>query len=198
MSSTCFEPEGSSSGRRLYIQVRYCVFYVHQYKQCCVFWTHFSTSKVHFVGLYCIIILQCKVQKYISSYPSVFTRILVFHILRSTKLDHLSSILVKLYRLLQWPRGLRRGSAASRLPGLRVLIPPGWGGGGAWLSVSLVSVVCCQVEVSASGWSFVQRSPTDCGVSGCDRGSSVTRKPSPTRGCFDMALKNGLLHLHVK
>jgi hypothetical protein len=32
-----------------------------------------------------------------------------------------------------------------------------------------VSVVCCQVEVSATGWSLVQRSPTDCGVSECDR-----------------------------
>jgi hypothetical protein len=28
-----------------------------------------------------------------------------------------------------------------------------------------VSVVCCQVEVSATGWSLVQRSPIDCGVS---------------------------------
>ena len=33
----------------------------------------------------------------------------------------------------QWPRGLRRGSAASRLLGLRVRIPPG-----AWMSV------CCE------------------------------------------------------
>jgi hypothetical protein len=33
------------------------------------------------------------------------------------------------------------------------------------MDVSLVSVVCCQVEVSATGWSLVQRSPTDCGVS---------------------------------
>jgi hypothetical protein len=31
--------------------------------------------------------------------------------------------------------------------------------------MSLVSVVCCQVEVSAMGWSLVQRSPTECGVS---------------------------------
>jgi hypothetical protein len=31
--------------------------------------------------------------------------------------------------------------------------------------LSLVSVVCCQVEVSATGWSLVQRSPTECGVS---------------------------------
>jgi hypothetical protein len=27
--------------------------------------------------------------------------------------------------------------------------------------------VCCQVEVSATGWSLVQRSPTDCVVSLC-------------------------------
>jgi hypothetical protein len=33
--------------------------------------------------------------------------------------------------------------------------------------LSLVSVVCCQVEVSASGWSLDHRSPTDCGASLC-------------------------------
>jgi hypothetical protein len=27
--------------------------------------------------------------------------------------------------------------------------------------LSVVSVVCCQVEVSATSWSLVQRSPTD-------------------------------------
>jgi hypothetical protein len=31
----------------------------------------------------------------------------------------------------------------------------------------VVSVVCCMVEVSATGRSLVQRSPTDCGVSLC-------------------------------
>jgi len=35
MSSTCFEHEGSSSGRRLCIQVWYSVFEMHQYKQSC-------------------------------------------------------------------------------------------------------------------------------------------------------------------
>jgi hypothetical protein len=30
-----------------------------------------------------------------------------------------------------------------------------------------VCFVCCQVEVSATGWSLVQRSPTDCGASLC-------------------------------
>jgi len=33
MSSTCFEPEGSSSGRQMYMQLWYGVFYMHQYKQ---------------------------------------------------------------------------------------------------------------------------------------------------------------------
>jgi hypothetical protein len=32
--------------------------------------------------------------------------------------------------------------------------------GGMGFFLSLVSVVCCQVEVSATGWSLVQRSPT--------------------------------------
>jgi len=44
----------------------------------------------------------------------------------------------------QWPRGLRRGSVVTYLLELRIRIPPG-----AWMSV--VSVVCCQIEVSASG-----------------------------------------------
>jgi hypothetical protein len=37
---------------------------------------------------------------------------------------------------------------------------------------SVVSVVCSQVEVSATGRSLVQRSPTECGVSESDRGTS--------------------------
>jgi hypothetical protein len=44
--------------------------------------------------------------------------------------------------------------------------------------LSLVSVVCCQVEVSATSWSLVQRSPTDCGVSQM----CVTMKPRRKRG----------------
>jgi hypothetical protein len=56
----------------------------------------------------------------------------------------------------QWSRGLRRGLAAARLLGLQVRIPPGHG------CLPLVSLVCCQVWVSASRWSLVQRSPTEC------------------------------------
>ena len=33
--------------------------------------------------------------------------------------------------------------------------------------LSVVSVVCCQVEFSATSWSLVQRSPTDCAASLC-------------------------------
>jgi hypothetical protein len=33
--------------------------------------------------------------------------------------------------------------------------------------LSVVSAVCCQVEVSATSWSLVQRSPADCGASLC-------------------------------
>jgi hypothetical protein len=53
-----------------------------------------------------------------------------------------------------------------------------WGHG----CLSLVSAVCCQEAVSASGWSLVQRSPTECGVSECDGEASTMRRPWPTRG----------------
>jgi hypothetical protein len=43
--------------------------------------------------------------------------------------------------------------------------------------LSLVSVVCCQVDVPASGWSPVQRSPTECGVSECDHEASIITRP---------------------
>jgi hypothetical protein len=45
----------------------------------------------------------------------------------------------------QWPRGLRRRSVAARLLRSWVPIPRGHG------YLSVVIVVCCQVEVSAAG-----------------------------------------------
>jgi hypothetical protein len=48
--------------------------------------------------------------------------------------------------------------------------------------LSLVSVVCCQVEVSASGLSLLQRSPTECGVSKRHRKVSTWRRSCRTRG----------------
>ena len=61
------------------------------------------------------------------------------------------------------------------LLGLWVRIPPGHG------CLSRLSVVCCQIEVSASGWSLVQRIPTDCLER--DHESSKMRRPWPTGGC---------------
>ena len=37
-------------------------------------------------------------------------------------------------------------------------------------------IVCYQVEVSATGRSLVQRSPTECGVSECNLEASVMKK----------------------
>jgi len=36
-----------------------------------------------------------------------------------------------------------------------------------WMFVCCKCCVCCQVEVSAAGWSLIQMSPTDCGASLC-------------------------------
>jgi len=83
---------------------------------------------------------------------SIFLRIFV----QLKKLDT-----INIYCRSQWPCGLRRRSAAARLLRSWVRIPPGHG------YLSVVSVVCCQVEVSATRWSLVQRSPTDCGTSLC-------------------------------
>ena len=46
--------------------------------------------------------------------------------------------------------------------------------------VSLVSVRCCQVEVSTTGRSLVQRIPAECGVSECDTETSTMRMSRPT------------------
>jgi len=81
-------------------------------------------------------------------------------------------------------RCLRRVSAAARLLGLWVRIPP-W----AWMSV------CCEClcyQVSASGWSLEQRSHTACGVSRCDHEALIMSRPWPTRGCCTVE-KNGKL-----
>ena len=43
--------------------------------------------------------------------------------------------------------------------------------------LSVVRVVCCQVEVSATSWSLLQRSPTDCGASLCDLDTSRIGSP---------------------
>jgi hypothetical protein len=49
--------------------------------------------------------------------------------------------------------------------------------------------VWCQAEVSASCRSLIQRSPTDFGVSECDREASIMRRPWPNMGCCVMEKK---------
>ena len=51
---------------------------------------------------------------------------------------------------------------------------------------SQVSVLYCQVEISATGRSLVQRSPTKYAVSECEGEASLTKRPWPARGCRAM------------
>jgi hypothetical protein len=92
----------------------------------------------------------------------------------------------------QWPRGLRHGCAAVRLLGLRVRIPPGHG------CLSVLSAVCFQVEISATGRSLDQRNPTACGVSECDCEASIMRRPWPTRSCCAIGKLNSRNSLSLK
>jgi hypothetical protein len=46
--------------------------------------------------------------------------------------------------------------------------------------LSLMNVVCCRVQVCVSGWSLVQGSPTECGVSEWD-GRTSQKRSRPSR-----------------
>jgi len=81
------------------------------------------------------------------------------------------------------------GSVAARLLGLRVRILLGD------RSLSPLGVVCCQVGVSASNSSFVQRSSTECGVSECDREPSILRRTWPTGGCCTTKIFNVKIYM---
>jgi MFS superfamily sulfate permease-like transporter len=59
------------------------------------------------------------------------------------------------YGRSRWPRGLGCRSAAARFLGLEVRIPLA-------VLVSVLSVVCCQGEVSATGRSLLHGTPTEC------------------------------------
>jgi hypothetical protein len=50
------------------------------------------------------------------------------------------------------------------------------------MDVSLMIIVCCQVEVCALRQSLIQRSLAECGVSECDPETSIIRRPGLTRG----------------
>jgi hypothetical protein len=56
--------------------------------------------------------------------------------------------------------------------------------------LSLASGICYQLEVPAMGPSFVQRNPTGCTLSECDREASRKRSWH-TRGCCNMGKEIG-------
>jgi hypothetical protein len=77
----------------------------------------------------------------------------------------------------QWPRGLRCGSAADRLLGLRVRIPPV-----AWMSVSCE---CCVLSGRGLCYGLITRPEESyrlwC-VSDCDREALIMKRPWPHWG----------------
>jgi hypothetical protein len=69
-----------------------------------------------------------------------------------------------------------------------------------------VTVVCWQVEVSATGRSLIQRGPTECGVSDLDLRTATLRRLRPTRAveplnnktiCNSMSRRNTHLAIHI-
>ena len=72
-----------------------------------------------------------------------------------------------------WPKVWVCGSSFPRIAGSNPAE--------AWMSVSCC--LCCKVEVSTRGRSLVQRSPTESGVSECDREATILRRPWTTKGC---------------
>ena len=91
-----------------------------------------------------------------------------------------------------WPSGLRRSSSASRLLKSWVRIIPG-----AWTFVCCVCCVCCQVEVSATSWSLVKRSPTDCGASLCVTRNLVNEEALTQCGLLHQKQTNILFFLSL-
>jgi hypothetical protein len=71
----------------------------------------------------------------------------------------------------------------------------GFESGQRYRCLSLVSVVCCQGEVSASDWSLVHLVSYWACVSECDSEGSIMSRPWPTRGCW--ARKNKIILVNL-
>ena len=74
----------------------------------------------------------------------------------------------------QWPRS-KAWVSCNSLAVIASSKPPGC------MDICLMCL-CCQVEVSATDWSLVQRSRTERGVSECDCEASIMRRPCPSKG----------------
>ena len=55
--------------------------------------------------------------------------------------------------------------------------------------LSVVSVMCCEVEVPTTDWSLVQESATKCGVSESDCENSIMMRPRPEDGSKRQRMK---------
>jgi len=106
---------------------------------------------------------------------------IIFHLPMCVTCSANLGILYLITSVLGWPIQVAARSEelvpAARLLGKRIESRQGHG------CLSLVSVVCCQVEVYATDRSLVQRSPTECGVPECDHEASTMRRTWPPRGC---------------
>ena len=101
---------------------------------------------------------------------------------------------IRMYSPSEWPRGLRRGSAAARLLGLRVRIPPG-----AWMFVCCV--VCCVLSGRGVCDEPITRTEESywlwCVVV-CDlETSSRMRRPWQALGCSATKKKFIYVHTHT-
>jgi len=67
MTSTCFETEGSFSGRQLYMQLWCGTLYIHRYKQVEEYRTHSSTYQTPYTD-------ECKTYNTITVYTTVFLK----------------------------------------------------------------------------------------------------------------------------
>jgi hypothetical protein len=97
----------------------------------------------------------------------------------------------------QWPRGLRSGSAATRLLGLWVWIPPGgWMSGLLWLLSVVRWWSLCRTDHSS------RRVPPSVVLSECESKASKMRRPWPTGGIKknrtqQNATHNSVPHLYL-
>jgi hypothetical protein len=91
----------------------------------------------------------------------------------------------------QWPCNLRRGYAAAHLAGIVGLIPTQGHG-----CLSLVSVVCCQVQVSTMGWSLIQKSPINCDA--LIMGSGIKKSSGTFASCKNEIMDDQYCEFHHK
>jgi hypothetical protein len=95
-------------------------------------------------------------------------------------MEHKGTLRTKGFKSTKWIKGKKRDRKKKSHRGHGCL--------------SVVSVVCYQVEVSATGWSLVQGSPTECGVSkkNCDREVSKNEEAQAHIGLSSHTKKKAL------